>query len=117
MKKEKNWIVRGVVRRSKKESFTEGFKIDPSVVIEVNSVQAGNAKAYRYEDAEPWIELNVLNNAWEKLSGVDFYLGEEVIVRIAENCDEEGKRDFSLKTIEEKTMGVVSASEFLKKFI
>ena len=117
MKSVRTWTVRGVVRRFKKASFTEGFKIAPSVVIEINSIQAGNAKAYRYETAEPWIELKDLNNAWEKLSGVEFYLGEEVIVRITETYDEEGKRAFSLKEIEEKTMDILPASELLGKFI
>ena len=106
---EKTWILRGVVRR-----FIGTGEI--SLVLEINSVQSGNAKAYRYETAKPWIELGKLENSQEKLSGFAFYPEEELIVWIKETTRAE-KREFSLKKIEEKTMTVILADHFLQNFL
>ena len=114
--KEKTWILRGSVKRFKKTDLGE-FGCTISLVMEVDSFQSGNAKAYRYEQAKPWIELGELKNAWEKLSGIEFYLGEELVVWITEISDEEGNKTFSLKRVEEKTMEIIPVAKFLKNCI
>ena len=115
-KKEKTWILRGSVRRFKKD-FLEGLKTSVSVVMEVDSFQSGYAKAYRYEVAKPWIELSTLKNSRDMLSSLDFYLGENLVVWVLESTDEKGNKTFSLKRIEEKTMDIMSVGDFLKDCI
>lgn len=115
-KNEKTWIIRGSVRRFQKD-FVEGLVPIISLVIAVDSFQSGNAKAYRYETAKPWIELSHLKGAREKLFNMEFYLGEELTVWITEVSDEEGNKTFSLKRIEEKTMDIMSVGDFLKNCI
>ena len=114
--KEKTWIIRGSVRRFKKE-FLEGLGSIVSVVIAVDSFQSGNAKAYRYEQAKPWIELSSLKNSRQQLSSLEFYLGENLVVWVTEISNEEGNKTFSLKRIEEKTMDIMSVGEFLENCI
>lgn len=115
-KKEKTWILRGSVKRFKSD-FLEGLGSMVSLVIALDSFQSGNAKAYRYEQAKPWIELSGLKNSREKLSGMHFYLGEEVTVWITEISDEEDNKTFSLKRIEEKTLDIIPVANFLKNCV
>ncbi len=115
-KNEKTWIIRGSVRRFQKD-FLEGLCPIVSLVMAVDSFQSGNAKAYRYEQAKPWIELNHLKDAREKLFNMEFYLGEELTVWITEVSDEEGNKTFSLKRIEEKTMDIIPVAKFLENCI
>lgn len=115
-KKEKTWILRGSVKRFKKD-FLEGLGSSVSLVMALDSFQSGNAKAYRYETAKPWLELGSLKGAREKISSLEVYLGEELTVWITEVSDEEGNKTFSLKRIEEKTMEIMSAEKFLENCI
>ena len=116
MKKEKTWIIRGSVRRFQKD-FLEGLVPIISLVMAVDSFQSGNAKAYRYEQAKPWIELSSLKNSRDLLSSHEFYLGEELTVWITEISDESGNKTFSLKRIEEKTMDIIPVAKFLENCI
>lgn len=116
MKKEKTWIIRGSVRRFQQD-FVEGLVPIISLVIAVDSFQSGNAKAYRYETAKPWIELSHLKGAREKISSLEVYLGEELVVWVTEITDDEGNKTFSLKRVEEKTMDIMSVGDFLKNCI
>ena len=112
----KTWIIRGTVRRFKKD-FIEGLGGSISVVMAVDSFQSGNAKAYRYESAKPWVELSSLKNSYNLLSSQEFYLGEELTVWVTEMQDEEDNRTFSLKRVEEKTMDIIPAAKFLENCI
>lgn len=114
--KEKTWILRGSVKRFKSD-FLEGLGSTVSLVMALDSFQSGNAKAYRYEQAKPWIELSGLKNAREKLSSLELYLGEELVVWVTEVADDEGNKTYSLKRIEEKTMDIMSVGDFLKNCI
>lgn len=115
-KKEKTWILRGSVKRFKKTDLGE-FGLTISLVMALDSFQSGNAKAYRYETAKPWVELDELQGSWEKLSSMEFYLGEELVVWVKEVADDEGNKTFSLKRIEEKTMDIIPAAKFLENCI
>ena len=115
-KKEKNWILRGSVKRFKKD-FLEGLGSIVSLVIALDSFQSGNTKAYRYETAKPWLELGSLQDAREKISSLEVYLGEELVVWVTEITDDEGNKTFSLKRVEEKTMEIMSVGDFLKNCI
>ena len=116
MKKEKTWLLRGSVKRFKNE-FLEGLGSMLSLVIAVDSFQSGSAKAYRYETAKPWLELNGLKGAREKIASLEVYLGEELVVWVTEVTDDEGNKTFSLKRIEEKTMNIMSVGDFLENCI
>lgn len=115
-KNEKTWILRGNVKRFKHE-FLEGLGSIVSLVIALDSFQSGNAKAYRYEQAKPWLELSSLRGAREKISSLEVYLGEELVVWVTEITDDEGNKTFSLKRVEEKTMDIMSVGDFLKNCI
>ena len=115
-KNEKTWILRGSVKRFKKTNLGEfGYTI--SLVMALDSFQSGNAKAYRYEQAKPWLELSSLRGAREKISSLEVYLGEELVVWVTEVADDEGNKTFSLKRVEEKTMDIMSVGDFLKNCI
>jgi hypothetical protein len=115
-KKEKTWVLRGSVKRFKKD-FLEGLGSIVSLVIALDSFQSGNAKAYRYEQAKPWLELSSLQGAREKISSLEVYLGEDLVVWVTEVADDEGNKTFSLKRIEEKTMDIMPAEKFLENCI
>lgn len=115
-KKEKTWILRGSVKRFKKD-FLEGLGSTVSLVMALDSFQSGNAKAYRYEQSKPWLELSGLKGAREKLSSLEVYLGEELVVWVTEVADDEGNKTFSLKRVEEKTMEIIPVAKFLENCV
>ena len=115
-KNEKTWILRGSVKRFKKD-FLEGLGSTVSLVMALDSFQFGNAKAYRYEQAKPWLELSSLRGAQEKISSLEVYLGEELVVWVTEVTDDEGNKTFSFKRVEEKTMEIIPVAKFLENCV